>query len=136
MARVSEIEEDGGDPTLKAVFDRQREMFGVVEKALLADYAFADKGAARKFIQSVTQAFIDWNQTPSDAPEYAARRDAIAKTIDLTAMSSDVRCPTRRPGDNPETFRRQSHARSFPRRRTGRDDPWPVPAGAGGWRNR
>ena len=28
MPRVSEIEDDGGDPTLKAIFDRQREMFG------------------------------------------------------------------------------------------------------------
>ena len=28
MPRVSEIEEDGGDPILKASFDRQREMFG------------------------------------------------------------------------------------------------------------
>ena len=28
MPRVSEIEEDGGDPTLKAIFDRQREIFG------------------------------------------------------------------------------------------------------------
>ena len=28
MPRVTEIEEDGGDPTLKAIFDRQREMFG------------------------------------------------------------------------------------------------------------
>lgn len=28
MPRVSEIEEDGGDAILKAVFDRQREMFG------------------------------------------------------------------------------------------------------------
>lgn len=28
MPRVSEIEEDGGDPTLKAIFDRQRETFG------------------------------------------------------------------------------------------------------------
>ena len=28
MPRVSEIEEDGGDPTLKAVFDKQRELFG------------------------------------------------------------------------------------------------------------
>jgi alkylhydroperoxidase family enzyme len=28
MPRVSEIEEDGGDPTVKAIFDRQREMFG------------------------------------------------------------------------------------------------------------
>ena len=28
MPRVSEIEEDGGDPTLAEVFRRQREMFG------------------------------------------------------------------------------------------------------------
>jgi alkylhydroperoxidase family enzyme len=28
MPRVSEIEEDGGDPILKASFDRQREMYG------------------------------------------------------------------------------------------------------------
>ena len=28
MPRVSEIEEDGGDPTLKAIFDRQREIYG------------------------------------------------------------------------------------------------------------
>jgi alkylhydroperoxidase family enzyme len=28
VPRVSEIEEDGGDPILKASFDRQREMFG------------------------------------------------------------------------------------------------------------
>ena len=28
MPRVSEIEQDGGDPTLKAVFDKQREIFG------------------------------------------------------------------------------------------------------------
>ncbi|HZQ00284.1 MAG TPA: hypothetical protein VFB13_12140 [Reyranella sp.] len=30
MPRVSEIEEDGGDPTLKAAFDKQREAFGFV----------------------------------------------------------------------------------------------------------
>ena len=28
MPRVSEIEDDGGDPILKASFDRQREMYG------------------------------------------------------------------------------------------------------------
>ena len=28
MPRVSEIEEDGGDPPLKPIFDRQRETFG------------------------------------------------------------------------------------------------------------
>ena len=30
MPRISEIEEDGGDPTLKATFDKQRELFGSV----------------------------------------------------------------------------------------------------------
>ena len=28
MPRVSEIEEDGGDPALAAVFDKEREIFG------------------------------------------------------------------------------------------------------------
>lgn len=28
MPRVSEVEEDRGDPTLKAVFERERELFG------------------------------------------------------------------------------------------------------------
>lgn len=28
MPRIGEIEDDGGDPTLKAVFDREREVFG------------------------------------------------------------------------------------------------------------
>jgi alkylhydroperoxidase family enzyme len=28
MPRVSEIEEDGGDPTLATVFEREREIFG------------------------------------------------------------------------------------------------------------
>jgi V/A-type H+-transporting ATPase subunit A len=62
--------------------DRQRDMFGLVEKAMAADYLVADKSAARAFFQSATQAFIDWNQTPADAPEYASHRDAIAKTIE------------------------------------------------------
>ena len=30
MPRISEIEEDGGDPTLKTIFDKQRELFGGV----------------------------------------------------------------------------------------------------------
>ena len=65
--------------------DRQREMFGVVEKALLAEYSFPDKGASRKFFQGVTQAFIDWNQTAADVPDFAVRRDAIMKVIEEAA---------------------------------------------------
>ena len=62
--------------------DRQREMFGVVEKAMLSEYAFTGKSASRKFFQSVTQAFIDWNQTASGTPEYDTRRDAVATMIE------------------------------------------------------
>ncbi len=65
--------------------ERQREAFGVVEAALLQNYPFAEKSDARKFFQSVTQDFIDWNQTASDQPEYAERRDAIQKKIEEAA---------------------------------------------------
>jgi V/A-type H+-transporting ATPase subunit A len=62
--------------------ERQREMFDVIEKALLAEYPFKDKGKFRQFFQSVSQCFIDWNQTAADSPEYASRRDAITQLIE------------------------------------------------------
>jgi V/A-type H+-transporting ATPase subunit A len=62
--------------------DRQREMFGVAEAALLADYPFTDKADARTFFQNLTQSFIDWNLTPHHHPGFAARRDAILVSID------------------------------------------------------
>jgi len=62
--------------------DRQRETFGVAEKAVLADYPFANKGTARKFFQGLTQTFIDWNMTAADQPEYARRRETIVKAIE------------------------------------------------------
>ena len=65
--------------------ERQQEMFNVVEQAMLADYPFTEKPAARKFFQSLTQAYIDWNMTPSGQPDYATRRDALKKTIEETA---------------------------------------------------
>jgi len=65
--------------------DRQQAMFTVAEQAMLADYPLTDKPAARKFFQALTQAFIDWNMTPFDQPDYAARRDALKQTIEETA---------------------------------------------------
>ena len=65
--------------------ERQQEMFNVVEQAMLADYPFTEKPAARKFFQSLTQAYIDWNMTPSGQPDYATRRDALKKTIEEVA---------------------------------------------------
>ena len=60
--------------------DRQKEMFDVVEKALLSEYSFADKDEIRKFFMSLQQAFIDWNNTPtSDAGFAKGKTDLLAK---------------------------------------------------------
>ncbi|MBO4286757.1 MAG: V-type ATP synthase subunit A, partial [Kiritimatiellae bacterium] len=67
--------------------DRQKVMFDLVEKAMLADYPFTDKTAARKFFQGITQAYIDWNQTAQDAPDYETRRNDIAKKIEEASQN-------------------------------------------------
>ena len=68
--------------------DRQREMFNVVETALLKAFPYTDKAEARKFFQDVTQDFIDWNQTPSEASEYTERRETILKKIEEAAANA------------------------------------------------
>ncbi len=62
--------------------ERQREMFALAENAMRATFPFTDKSSARAFFQGLTQAFIDWNMTAQDLPEYASRRDALAKMIE------------------------------------------------------
>jgi len=60
--------------------DRQKVMFGVVEKALLTAYGFADKDAARKFFQQLQQTFIDWNDKTFLSPEFESlKADLLAK---------------------------------------------------------
>lgn len=68
--------------------DRQASMFEVAELAMTSSYFFADKAAARKFFQSVAQAFIDWNITNQDTPEYVTRREALVKTIEENANNA------------------------------------------------
>ena len=61
--------------------ERQREMFEMMEKALLITYSFKQKDEARRFFQRLTQACIDWNMTTYESPEYTARKEALAKTL-------------------------------------------------------
>jgi len=61
--------------------ERQREMFEMMEKALLITYSFKQKDEARRFFQRLTQACIDWNMTAYESPEYTARKEALAKTL-------------------------------------------------------
>ena len=65
MPRVIEIEEDGGDPTLKAIFDRQREMFGsVLNPAKVMAHCPPILRAAGLLGQSIEQS----GQLPKDLP--------------------------------------------------------------------
>jgi len=61
--------------------DRQKTMFDVLEKALFANYAFTDKDAARKFFLDLQQAFIDWNNTAANTPEFAQLQEKLLASI-------------------------------------------------------
>ena len=60
---------------------RQKTMFDVLEKALLADYSFTEKGDLRKFFMDLQQTFIDWNDKAVDSAEFAELRTAILDKI-------------------------------------------------------
>ena len=61
--------------------DRQRIMFDVVEQALFTTYGFATNDEARKFFLDLQQKFIDWNNTPADAPEFETIRKELLAMI-------------------------------------------------------
>ena len=67
--------------------ERQKVMFDVVEKALFTDYKFETKDDTRAFFMSLQQAFIDWNNIKSDAPEFATARDGLLAQIDANAAT-------------------------------------------------
>jgi len=62
--------------------DRQREMFDIVEKALLAEYAFPGKDEARAFFMDLRQTFIDWNDKEYRSEEYKTLAKELCAKID------------------------------------------------------
>ena len=69
--------------------ERQKAMFDVVEKALLADYSFEDKADTRKFFMDLQQTFIDWKDKPADSPEFVQLRDAIVSKIAAATRAAE-----------------------------------------------
>ena len=63
--------------------ERQKVMFDVVEKALLADYKFAEKPETRRFFMDLQQTFIDWNDKPMSSPEFAQLKADLLSKIEL-----------------------------------------------------
>ena len=62
--------------------ERQRIMFDVVEKALLAEYSFTEKDEVRKFFMDLQQTFIDWNDKQRDSAEFETLRQEILAKIE------------------------------------------------------
>jgi len=60
-------------------------MFDVVEKVLLTGYTFAEKTETRRFFMDLQQMFIDWNDKPMTAPEFAQLKDALLQKIAAAA---------------------------------------------------
>ncbi|MEG1552352.1 MAG: V-type ATP synthase subunit A [Kiritimatiellia bacterium] len=61
---------------------RQRDTFAVLEDLVGADFAFEDKAAARHTFLRFQQAFIDWNNTPAETPDYETRKAALYTLIE------------------------------------------------------
>ncbi|MEG1480007.1 MAG: V-type ATP synthase subunit A [Kiritimatiellia bacterium] len=61
---------------------RQRDTFAVLEDLVGADFAFEDKAAARHTFLRFQQAFIDWNNTPAETPDYETRKTALYTLIE------------------------------------------------------
>ena len=65
--------------------ERQKIMFDVVEKALSTNYNFTEKPETRRFFMDLQQTFIDWNDKPMSAPEFAALKDSLLSKISAAA---------------------------------------------------
>ena len=70
--------------------DRQKTMFDVLEKALSANYAFADKDAARKFFLDLQQTFIAWNNTAAGTPEFDQLQKKLLAGIAAAQATADA----------------------------------------------
>ena len=62
--------------------ERQQIMFGVVEKALLANYKIETKEEMRKFFMDLQQTFIDWNDKPMTSPEFETLKATLVRKIE------------------------------------------------------
>ena len=84
-------ETDASTPT-----ERQKVMFDVVEKALFAECAFAEKDETRRYFMDLQQTFIDWNDKPADSPEFARLKDVLLAKIAAASSAHDPLRPSQK----------------------------------------
>ena len=68
--------------------ERQKIMFAMVEKVLLANFSFVEKDALRSFFMDLQQAFIDWNDKPMGSAEFDSQKKVLDDKIDSAAAKS------------------------------------------------
>ncbi len=62
--------------------ERQKIMFDVVEKALLATYKLTTKDETRRFFMEMQQSFIDWNDKPISSNEFESIKNSLIAKIE------------------------------------------------------
>ena len=67
---------------------RQKTMFDVVEKVLLAEIQMTDKAEIRKFFMDLQQTFIDWNDKPTGTPEFEQLQSALVQKVESAVTKS------------------------------------------------
>ena len=68
--------------------DRQKIMFDVVEKALLAGLKFEGKDETRRFFMELQQLFIDWNDKPAGSAEFDSLRTRLLERISAASAAA------------------------------------------------
>jgi len=65
--------------------ERQKYICGIIRQIIETDLSFESKNAARRFFQSLTQRFIEWNSTPQNSDEFQRMekemRELISKSV-------------------------------------------------------
>jgi hypothetical protein len=85
MPRVSEIEEDGGDPTLAAAFAKEREIFGdLLNPTKVMAHCPPILRAAKLLGASIEQS----GQLPKELPPLIASPRSTAARFELTSIPS------------------------------------------------
>lgn len=69
-------EVDGATPRARQIY-----VFHALARILATCLKFADKGAARKFFQALTQVTKDWNRVRQTAPEFAALEKRVTGMV-------------------------------------------------------
>ncbi len=81
------LQQDAFDPVDGASgAERQALVFGELVRMLRSPQPHADKDAARRFYQHLTQATKEWNRAPWGSPEFDAARERVHSLAEVTEV--------------------------------------------------